>query len=66
VRSDGVEEVRRRYFHSVIHFCRSTPGCWDRKAGEEEDIGKIRNILRSVMSEAKKVEDKKRGNVNIK
>jgi hypothetical protein len=66
VRSEGVEEVHRRYFHSIIHFCRSTPGCWERKTGEEADIGKIRNILRTFVSEAKKVKDNKTENVGVK
>jgi hypothetical protein len=43
VKSEEAEEVHPRYFDSIIHFCRSTPGCYssERKTSEKEDIGKI-------------------------
>ena len=64
---EGVQEVRRRYFDLIIHFCRSTPVCWGgRKTGERGNIGgKITNILRTSMSELKKVKDKKTGIVRV-
>ena len=58
--TEDLREVLRCYFDSIIHFCRSTPGCWDRKTGggagggRGVDVGKITNVMRTSMSAAKK------------
>jgi hypothetical protein len=49
VSTEDLREVLHRYFDSIIHFYRSTPGCWNRKTGEEKDVGKITNILSTGM-----------------
>ena len=38
--TEDLREVLRRYFDSIIHFCRSAPGCWDRKTGGESGCWK--------------------------
>jgi hypothetical protein len=65
VRTEDVEKVYRRYFDSIIHFCRSTPGYWDRKEREKEDIGRIKYISRTGMSDVYKVNDKKKKRISV-
>ena len=38
--TEDLREVLRRYFDSIIHFCRSAPGCWDRKTGGKKGCRK--------------------------